>query len=219
MDLDCELILPCRNEARALPALLSRVPRGMDVLVVDNGSTDGTAAVARALGARVVEEPRPGYGSAVRAGLAAASARFVAVMDGDGSLDPAELPALLADVTSGRATMAVGRRRPVARGVVPWHARLFNTLAVRWIGLRTGMQVGDIPPVRVCGRADLLELDVQDIRFGYPVEVLVLAHRAGWSVLEHEVTYRPRAAGTTSKVSGSLTGSARAAVDLVRALP
>ena len=219
MDLDCELILPCRNEARALPALLARVPTGMQVMVVDNGSTDGTADVARWLGASVTVEDRPGYGAAVRAGVRAATSEYVAVMDGDGSLDPAELPALLADVATGRATMAVGRRRPVARGVFPWHARLFNQVATRWIGRRTGLHLGDIPSVRVCRRTDLLHLDVQDLHFGYPVEVLVRAHRAGWRIVEHEVSYHPRAEGTTSKVSGSFVGSAKAARDLVRALP
>ena len=219
MDLDCDLVLPCRDEALALPALLARVPRGMGVLVVDNGSTDGTAEVALALGARVVVEERAGYGAAVQAGLHGATAEYVAVMDGDGSLDPAELPALLADVADGRATMAVGRRRPVARGVFPWHARLFNLLAVRWIGRRTGLRLTDIPSVRVCRRRDLLALGVEDLRFGYPVEVVVRAHRAGWQITEHDVTYRPRAQGTTSKVSGSVLGSARAARDLVRALP
>lgn len=216
---DCELILPCRNEARALPALLARVPVGMRVLVVDNGSTDGTADVARLLGARVVVEDRPGYGAAVQAGVNAAQARFVAVMDGDGSLDPAELLPMLDDVAHGRATMAVGRRRPVTTSTMPRHARLFNVTAAWWIGRRTGLQLHDIPSVRVARRADLLALAVQDLRFGYPVEVLVRAHRAGWSVVEHDMTYRPRAEGTTSKVSGSLGGSARAACDLVKALP
>lgn len=219
MDPDCELILPCRDEAGALPSLLARVPAGFRVLVVDNGSTDGTADVARSLGARVVVEDRPGYGAAVQAGLRAANAPYVAVMDGDGSLDPAELPALLASVAQGQATMAIGRRRPVASGVVPWHARLFNTAATWWIGRRTGLRLRDIPPVRVARRNDLLELGVQDLRFGYPVEVLVRAHRAGWRIVEHDVTYRPRTEGTTSKVSGSLVGSARAAHDLVKALP
>lgn len=219
MDLDCDLILPCRDEALALPALLARVPQGLRVLVVDNASTDGTAEVALSLGARVVVEGRAGYGAAVQAGVRGATAEYVAVMDGDGSLDPAELLALLADVTDGRATMAVGRRRPVARGVHPWHARLFNLLAVRWIARRTGLRLADIPSVRVCRRRDLLALGVEDLRFGYPVEVVVRAQRAGWQIAEHEVTYRPRTAGTTSKVSGSLLGSARAARDLVRALP
>ena len=219
MEIECELVLPCRDEAQALPVVLARVPTGMRVLVVDNGSTDGTGQVARALGARLVVEARAGYGSAVQAGVRAATAEYVAVMDGDGSLDPRELPPLLADVASGRATMAVGRRRPVAKGVLPWHARLFNQFAVRWMGWRTGLRLGDIPSVRVCRRSDLGDLGVEDLRFGYPVEVVVRAHRAGWRIVEHEVSYRPRTAGTTSKVSGSVVGSVRAARDLVRALP
>ena len=217
-DLDCDLVLPCRDEAGALPTLLARVPEGISVLVVDNGSTDGTAAVARALGARVVVETRPGYGAAVQAGVRAATARYVAVMDGDGSLDPTELVTLIACVADGRATMATGRRRPVTRGVIPWHARLFNVSATWWIGRRTGLRLRDIPSVRVARRSDLLDLGVQDLRFGYPVEVLVRAHRAGWRIVEHDVSYRPRTQGT-SKVSGSLVGSARAARDLVKALP
>ena len=98
MDLDCDLVIPCRDEAAALPGVLARVPAGMGVVVVDNGSSDGTADVARALGARVVEESRPGYGAAVHAGVEAARATYVAVLDGDGSMDPAELLVLLEEV-------------------------------------------------------------------------------------------------------------------------
>ncbi len=219
MEARCDLILPCRNEALALPALLERVPAGMSVIVADNGSTDGTADVARALGARVVHESRPGYGAAVRAGLLASTADVVAVMDGDGSLDPAELPPLVADVVSGRATMAVGRRRPVGRGVWPWHAQLGNRFALAWMRHRTGLHLHDLPPVRVCRRTDLLDLGVTDLRFGYPVEVLVRAQAADWRIVEHDLSYRSRAEGTTSKVSGTVLGSARAARDLVKALP
>ncbi|MGL4745115.1 MAG: glycosyltransferase family 2 protein, partial [Dermatophilaceae bacterium] len=100
---DCDLVLPCRDEAAALTAVLGRVPDGMRVVVVDNGSTDGTADVARAEGATVVDEPRPGYGAAVHAGVEASTAEYVAVLDGDGSMDPRDLLPLLADVRAGRA--------------------------------------------------------------------------------------------------------------------
>jgi glycosyltransferase involved in cell wall biosynthesis len=220
----CTLILPCRDEAAALVDLLPRVPASYDVLVVDNGSSDGTAEVARALGARVVQEPSPGYGAAVHAGVLAADGELVAVMDGDGSLDPAELDRLLEEVSSGRATMAVGRRRPVARGIWPWHARLGNRLVL--IRLRGRLRressgdlsVRDIAPVRVCRRDDLLRLDVRDRRFGYPLELLQKAARADWSIVELDVGYHPRARGTRSKVSGSVLGSARAARDFWRVL-
>ena len=219
MDLDCDLVIPCRDEAAALPGVMARVPSGIRVVVVDNGSTDGTGDVARALGAVVVHEPRPGYGAAVHAGVEAATARYVAVLDGDGSMDPGELLPLLEQVRSGQATMACGRRRPAVRGVWPWHARAGNAVVLAWLRRRTGLAVHDIAPVRVCGREDLLALDVRDRRFGYPVELLVRAQAAGWHLTERDIAYHPRAAGTRSKVSGSVTGSLRAAQDFARVLP
>jgi hypothetical protein len=139
-------------------------------------------------------------------------------MDGDGSLDPDDLAALVDEVTSGRATMAVGRRRPVARGVWPWHARAGNLLVLAWLRRRLGLTVRDIAPIRVCRREDLLRLDVRDRRFGYPVELLQKASRAGWRIVELDVGYHARAQGTRSKVSGSVVGTARTARDFWRVL-
>jgi glycosyltransferase involved in cell wall biosynthesis len=215
----CELILPCRDEARALLDLLPRIPTDIAVVVVDNGSTDATADVAAALGAQVVSETTPGYGAAVHAGLLAATSELVAVMDGDGSFDPEDLRPLLDSVTSGRADLAVGRRRPVSAGAWPWHARLGNALVLAWLRRRVGLAVHDIAPMRVARRADLLALDVRDRRFGYPLELFVKAADAGWRVVEHDVAYHPRATGTRSKVSGSVLGTARAAHDFWRVLP
>ncbi len=214
----CDLVLPCRDEAPALEALLSRIPAIFSVVVVDNGSRDDTAAVARSHGARVVTESTAGYGAAVHAGLLAATHDHVAFMDGDGSFDPDDLLPLLAEVASGRADLAVGRRRPVGRGVWPWHARLGNALVVTWLRRRAGLQARDIAPMRVVRRSALLDLDVQDRRFGYPVELLQKASRAGWRVAERDVAYHPRAEGTRSKVSGSVRGTARAAHDFWKVL-
>ena len=214
----CDLVLPCRDEAAALPALLDRVPDVLGVIVVDNGSTDGTAEVARALGAQVVTERTPGYGAAVHAGAAASTAELVAVMDGDGSLDPAELLPLVDCVASGRADLALGCRRPTPGTGWPWHARLGNRLVLHWLARRCGLRLHDVAPVRVCRRAALEGLAVADRRFGYPVEVLLRAARAGWVVTEFDVVYHPRAAGTRSKVSGSVLGSLRAAIDVARVL-
>jgi glycosyltransferase involved in cell wall biosynthesis len=217
VDSDCDLVLPCRDEARALERLLPRVPGGIAVIVVDNGSTDDTADVARSFGARVVPESRPGYGAAVHAGVEAATRDLVAVMDGDDSFDPLDLLPLLEDVRAGRADLAVGRRRPVSRGVWPWHARAGNAAVVALLR-RRGFPAHDIAPIRVCRRGALLDLGVADRRFGYPVELLHRATVAGWRITERDVAYHPRAAGTRSKVSGSLRGSVRAARDFWRVL-
>lgn len=215
MDVDatCDLVLPCHDEAGALPGLLADVPSGFSVIVVDNGSNDATADVARGHGARVVSESRLGYGAAVHAGIEAATSEFVAVMDGDGSFDPGELSVLLAAVTSGRCEMALGRRRPVSSGVWPWHARIGNALVVWWLRRSVGFAVRDLAPMRVCRRQALLDLEVRDRRFGYPLELLRKATLAGWRLQEYDVSYRRRAAGTTSKVSGSLRGTTRTARD------
>lgn len=216
--ISCDVVLPCRNEAAALPGVLAGLPDGYAAIVVDNGSSDGTADVARVHGATVVVEDRIGYGAAVHAGVEAATAELVAVADADGSMDLADLVPLVAMVRRGDVTMAMGRRRPTGRGVWPWHARLGTYLVIRRLRRASGLAVRDLAPMRVCRRADLLALDVRDRRFGYPLELMVKAARADWEVGEIDVAYRARAAGTKSKVSGSLRGTVRAARDFARVL-
>ena len=214
----CDVVIPCRDEALALPLVLSDVPAGWHVIVVDNGSTDETAAVARSLGATVVTEPQPGYGAAVHAGVLAATAEHVAVIDGDASMQLRDLVPLLEIVASGAATMAVGRRRPVARGVWPWHARAGTLALATMIRRSSGFGIHDLAPMRVCRREDLLALGVEDRRFGYPLELMLKAAAAGWTVRERDVAYGPRAAGTRSKVSGSVRGTARVVRDFAAVL-
>jgi glycosyltransferase involved in cell wall biosynthesis len=214
----CDVVIPCRDEALALPAVLAHVPVGWNVIVVDNGSTDGTADVARSLGARVVTEHRPGYGAAVHTGMLAATAEYVAVIDGDASMRMDELEPMLDLVRSGSATMAVGRRRPVGRGVWPWHARAGTKLLATMIRRRSAFGIHDLAPMRVCRRDDLLALDVQDRRFGYPLELMLKASRAGWTVSEIDVSYDRRAEGTKSKVSGSFKGTVRVAHDFAKVM-
>ncbi len=210
------VVLPCRNEAQSLPGVLAAIPDGYRTLVDDNDSTDDTAAVARRHGADVIAEARPGYGSAVHAGLVAAATPIVAVLDADGSLDPGELPALVADLDRG-ADLVTGRRR--ARRVVrwPWHARL-GTAAIAWrLRTRYRVDVHDIAPMRVARRDALIGLGITDRRSGYPVELLVRAAAAGWRVVERDVGYGPRTGGA-SKVSGSVRGSVTAALDFWRSI-
>jgi glycosyltransferase involved in cell wall biosynthesis len=205
------VVIPCRDEADALPGLLAALPSGYHALVVDNGSRDDTAAVARACGAQVVHEAEPGYGAAVQAGIAAARGEVVAVLDGDGSMDPAELPELVELLGAG-ADLVVGRRRPIRRGAWPWHARLGNAMIASRLRRRHGLPVHDVAAVRVARRAALLRLGPLHRRSGYPLELLIAAARSGWQVTERDITYRPRVAGR-SKVSGSVRGSLHAVRD------
>ena len=209
-----DIVLPCLDEAEALPGVLAAMPAGYRVLVVDNGSTDDTAAVAAACGATVVSEPRRGYGAAVHAGLLAATADLVGVLDADGSLPPQALPELVAAL-AGDTDLAVGRRIPQA-GAWPWHARAGNA-ALAAVLRERGLPVHDIAPIRVGRRQALLALGVLDRGFGYPFELLLRAGAAGWRVREVDVEYRPRAGGR-SKVSGSIRGTVRAARDMAVAM-
>jgi glycosyltransferase involved in cell wall biosynthesis len=208
------VVLPCLNEAASLPGVLERIPDGYRPLVVDNNSSDETADVARLGGAQVVSEPRPGYGSAVHAGLVAAATPVVAVLDADGSLDAGELPALVDELGRG-ADLVVGRRRPVPGLRWPWHARLGTALVCWRLRRRYSLRIHDIAPMRVARRDALLALGVLDRRFGYPVELLARAGAAGWRVVERDVRYGPRTGGK-SKVSGSVRGSFLAALDFWR---
>ncbi|MGH3759861.1 glycosyltransferase family 2 protein [Actinophytocola sp.] len=211
-----DVVLPCLDEAAALPGVLAALPSGYRAIVVDNGSTDGSPEIAAAHGATVVQEARKGYGAAVHAGLEHARSDIVCFLDADGSLDPAELVPLVGAVARG-AQLAVGRRVPVGRGVWPWHARAGN-LVLATLLRRRGLPVSDIAPARAVRRRDLLDLGVRDRAFGYPLELLLRAAEARWRVVELDVAYRPRAAGTRSKVSGSVRGTVRAVRDMAGVL-
>jgi glycosyltransferase involved in cell wall biosynthesis len=215
-----DVILPCLNEAEALPWVLTRMPAGFRPLVADNASTDGSARVAAGHGARVVAAPDRGFGAACHAGLLAAETEVVCVMDADASLDPAELPRLAAALTGLRAGggpgLALGRRRPTGRGAWPPHARLGNAVLARSLNRRVGTRLHDLGPMRAARRADLLALGLRDRRFGYPLEMVLRAARAGWAIGETDVAYRPRTGA--SKVTGTLGGTVRAVRDMRRVL-
>lgn len=212
-----DVILPCLDEALALPDVLAAFPPGYRPIVVDNGSTDGSPDVAASHGARVVQESRRGYGAAVHAGVLASRADVVCVVDADGSLDPAELPLLVGPVVAGTVDLAVGRRVPSSPSAWPWHARLGNA-ALAALLRRRGVGVHDIAPMRAVRRERLLALGVRDRAFGYPLELLLRAGLDNWRLLEVDVTYRPRTAGTRSKVSGSVIGTVRAVRDMAAVL-
>lgn len=210
-----DVILPALDEERALPTLLAALPAGYRAIVVDNGSTDRTADVAAAGGALVVREPRRGFGSACWTGLVAASADIVCFMDADGSFDPGELPKVADPVIVGDADLVLAARR-AAPGAWPGHARAANRVLAFELRRRLGLPLHDLGPMRAARRDDLLALGIEDRRSGWPLEMVVLAARAGWRVEETSVAYAPRIG--RSKVTGTVRGTARAVIDMHRVL-
>ncbi|MGP4028178.1 glycosyltransferase family 2 protein [Actinomadura sp. 3N407] len=215
-----DVVLPCLNEAKALPWVLTRMPEGFRPLVVDNASTDGSARVAADHGARVVPASVRGFGAACHEGLLAAATEVVCVMDADASLDPAELPRIVAALheleEAGRPGLVLGRRRPSGRGAWPPHARLGNAVLARSLNRRAGTRLHDLGPMRAARRGSLLGLGLADRRFGYPLEMVLRASRAGWRIGEVDVAYLPRTG--ESKVTGTLGGTVRAVRDMRRVL-
>jgi len=211
-----DVVVPVLDEAEALPWVLGRLPHGYRPLVVDNGSTDGSGDVARNLGATVVVEPRRGFGAACAAGLALASAPIVAFCDADGSLDPGELPLVVAPVCAKTADLVLGARRPATPGALPPHARLANRYLARRIRRASGAALTDLGPMRAARRDDLTALGIADRRFGWPLEMVLRAAAAGWRIAEIPVAYGPRIG--RSKVTGTVRGTVRAVRDMRRTL-
>ena len=213
------LIIPALNEADCLPTLLAEVPHALlhETIVVDNGSTDGTAAVARAAGARVVSEPRCGYGYACAAGVMAATGTILVFMDGDGSFVPAELSQLVAPIGTGQADLVLGTRLRggMSAGAMPPHQRFGNQL-VAWLVRRFyGVPLTDLGPFRAIRRDLLVELQMQEQTYGWPIEMMVKAARRQLRLLEVPVSYRPRLAGQ-SKVGGTIRGTILATYKILR---
>jgi glycosyltransferase involved in cell wall biosynthesis len=205
------VVLPVLNEREALPWVLERMPAGYEPIVVDNGSTDGSGELARALGARVVFVPLPGFGAACFAGLTAARAEVVCFMDCDASFDPRELPRVADPVAAGEADLVLG-----ARGTGSLHGRLANRALAFELRRRCGVRLTDLGPMRAARRTALLGLDLRDRRFGWPLEMVVRAAEAGWEIREVPVSVLPRRG--RSKVTGTVRGTLRAVRDMAAVL-
>ena len=213
-----DVVIPVLNEAAALPELLRAMPPGYTPIVVDNGSDDGSGEIARTHAATVVREPVRGFGAACWAGLASASSAdgVVCFMDGDGSLDPRDLPHVANPVLTGHTDLMLGARRPTRAAAWPVHARLGNRVLVGEIRRQTGRSLSDLGPMRAAPRAALLSLGIEDRRFGWPLEMVLRAARAGWRIGEVPVPYSPRTG--RSKVTGTVRGTIRTVRDMRRVL-
>ena len=211
-----DVVFPCLNEEKALPWVLGRLPAGYRAIVVDNGSTDRSAEVARENGAIVVSELRRGFGAAAHAGLLAATAPIVAFCDADASMDPRDLPRVVDPVAAGTADLVLGRRRPTSRGAWPLHARVANRALASLMRGATKLDLHDLGPMRAANREAMVALDLRDRRSGYPLETLLRGHAEGWRVLEVDAPYSPRIG--RSKVTGTIRGTAIAVLDMSRLL-
>ena len=208
------VIIPTYNEAQSIGRVLADLPADIvtEVLVVDSNSTDGTPEIAAKAGARVLHEPRRGYGRACLTGLADANSPDIVVfLDGDYSDRPDELPLLLAPIIDGRADITLGSRvgKQSVRGALPWHQAIGNRLAAGLIGLLFGLKISDLGPFRA-GRAEVLrQLKLQETTYGWAVEMILKGMLGGFRIVEVPVSYYPRIG--KSKISGTLKGTVGAA--------
>jgi glycosyltransferase involved in cell wall biosynthesis len=204
------VIIPALNEAESIVQVLGAIPRQniAEILVVDGGSTDGTPELALSHGARLIHEPRRGYGRACATGLAAAKGDFVVFLDADGADDPSYLPALELPLRQDEADLVLGSRLAgrIAPGAMPWHQHFGNWLAARFIRALYGVPLTDLSPFRAAQRNRLLDLDLREMTYGWPTEMIVRAARLGWRICEVPVPYRQRLGGR-SKISGTLRGT------------
>jgi glycosyltransferase involved in cell wall biosynthesis len=219
-------VIPAFNEEAALGPMLDGLSAALDaagcaganIIVVDNGSLDGTAAVAQKFGARVVSEPRPGYGQACLAGIAAlpSSAEIVIFIDADGSDDPRDLSRLLAPIREGTAELVLGSRTIAAKnsGAFTPQQAFGNWLATRLMRMLLGARFSDLGPFRAIRNEALRRLQMEDTNYGWTIEMQIKAHRRGVRAVEVPVNYRKRLAGK-SKIAGTLTGTLRAGAKIL----
>lgn len=208
------VIIPTHNEAQAIGRVLADLPTGLvtEIIVVDSNSTDGTPDIAKTMGARVIREPRRGYGRACLTGIANTDNPDVIVfLDGDYSDRPEELPIILAPIIAGQADITLGSRLKNTSndGSLPWHQSFGNRLAASLIRLLYGVRISDLGPFRA-GRADVLRaLALEEATYGWAVEMILKGSLAGYRIVEVPVTYYPRIG--KSKISGTLKGTVGAA--------
>ena len=208
------VVIPTLNEARAIAGVIQAVPQNaiQEIIVVDNGSTDDTAKQAAAAGARVIYEPRRGYGSACWSGAKAARGSDIIVfLDGDRSDDPKQLEVIAGPVMRGQADLVIGNRigGKLEKGAMPLHGKLGNRIIVFVLRLLYGVRIRDIGSFRAIRTRALWDLRMEQMTYGWPVEMVVKAARQGLRIKSVPIKYRKRIG--VSKVTGSFRGSVLAA--------
>ncbi|MEW6401663.1 MAG: glycosyltransferase family 2 protein [Chloroflexota bacterium] len=205
------VIIPALNEAGNIGELVKEVcaTAPVDVIVVDNGSTDSTAQEAHEAGAKVVREPRRGYGSACAAGVAESQeADMLVFLDGDHSFSPSDLPSLLAPILNDQADLVLGSRvlGHIEPGAMFPQQRFGNWLVARLTNLLYGLSITDLGPYRAIRRSLLMQLNMREMTYGWPTEMIVKSAWCGAKILEVPVSYHNRRFGQ-SKVSGTVRGT------------
>ncbi len=204
------IIIPAINEEESIGFVLDRIPSKelYEIMVVDGGSTDHTVAVAKEKGARVIFEHKRGYGRACAKGVEQATSKFVVFLDADGADDPSQIPDLVAPLIEGKADMVLGSRLAgnIHSGAMPRHQYFGNWLSARLIRQLYGYPITDLSPFRAVDRSKLIGLEMQEMTYGWPTEMIAKAARKNWRIIEIATNYYPRHGGK-SKISGTLRGT------------
>ncbi len=221
LNLDATLVIPALNEEESLGYVLEAVDMDLlsEIILVDGGSSDRTIDIAREYGAHVVQEPRRGYGRACATGVAHAQGEIVIFLDADGADDPRQIPSLITPIIKERVDMVLGSRLAgnIYPGAMPWHQKFGNQLSAGLIRLIYGLPISDLSPFRSVLRSKLLELDMQEMTYGWPTEMITKSARKGWRIQEVPVDYHPRIGGR-SKISGTVRGTILATYYILRTI-
>ncbi len=215
------VIIPAINEAESIGQVLAAINRELvdEIILVDGGSTDNTAVIAEKKGVRVIREHRRGYGLACAVGVAHATGDILVFIDADGADDPNQISFLIEPILSGSADLTLGSRLAgrLAPGSMPWHQHFGNWLSARLIRLLYQVNITDLSPFRAVDREKLLALEMQEMTYGWPTEMIAKSARHGWRITEIPVNYRPRLGGK-SKISGTVRGTILATYHILRTI-